>query len=63
MTRTSGLKRYTMTETWELLLTVLGIYLMGVLTGITGLGVLLYFYLKPGDKLTIKKEAIFPVHQ
>lgn len=52
-----------MTETWELLLTVLGIYLMGVLTGITGLGVLLYFYLKPGDKLTIKKEAIFPVPQ
>ena len=47
-----------MTEFWELMLTVLGIYLMGVLTGITGLGVLLYFYLKPGDKLTIKREEL-----
>ena len=47
-----------MTETWELLLTVMGIYLMGVLTGITGLGVLLYFYLKPGDKLTIRREEL-----
>ena len=58
MTGTSGWKRYTMTEFWELMLTVLGIYLMGVLTGITGLGVLLYFYLKPGDKLTIKREEL-----
>ena len=47
-----------MTEFWELMLTVLGIYLMGVLTGITGLGVLLYFYLKPGDKLTIRREEL-----
>ena len=47
-----------MTETWELLLTVFGIYLMGVLSGIAVLGVLLYFYLKPGDKLTIKREEL-----
>ena len=56
MTGTSELKRYTMTESWELMLTVLGIYLMGVLTGITGLGIAIYFYLKPGDKLTIKRD-------
>ena len=47
-----------MSELMELMLTVLGIYLMGVLTGITGLGVLLYFYLKPGDKLTIRREEL-----
>ena len=47
-----------MTEFWELMMTVLGIYLLGVLTGITGLGVLLYFYLKLGDKLTIKREEL-----
>ena len=47
-----------MTEFWELMLTVLGIYLMGVLTGIAGLGVAIYFYLKPGDKLTIKREEL-----
>lgn len=57
MTKTLGLKRFTMTETWELLLTVFGIYLMGVLSGIAVLGVLLYFYLKPGDKLTIKRDS------
>ena len=45
-----------MSEFMELLLTVLGIYLLGVLTGVAGLGVLLYFYLKPGDKITIKRE-------
>ena len=45
-----------MTETWELLLTVMGIYLMGVLTGITALGVFIFFYLKPGDKVTIKRS-------
>ena len=45
-----------MSEFMELLLTVLGIYLMGVLTGVAGLGVLLYFYLKPGDKITIKRD-------
>ena len=45
-----------MTESWELMLTVLGIYLMGVLTGITGLGVFIFFYLKPGDKVTIKRS-------
>ena len=52
-----------MNEFWELMMTVLGIYLLGVLSGIAGLGVAIYFYLKPGDKLTIKKEAIFPVPQ
>ena len=56
MTETSELKRYTMTEFWELMLTVLGIYLMGVLTGITGVGVFIFFYLKPGDKVTIKRS-------
>ena len=56
MTGTSELKRYTMTESWELLLTVVGIYLMGVLTGITALGVFIFFYLKPGDKVTIKRS-------
>ena len=56
MTKTSGLKRSIMSEFMELLLTVLGIYLMGVLTGVAGLGVLLYFYLKPGDKITIKRD-------
>ena len=56
MTGTSGWKRYTMTEFWELMLTVLGIYLMGVLTGITALGVFIFFYLKPGDKVTIKRS-------
>lgn len=45
-----------MTETWELILTVLGIYFMGVLTGITALGVFVFFYLKPGDKVTIKRS-------
>jgi len=45
-----------MSEFWELMLTVLGIYLLGVLSGITGLGVLLYFYLKPGDKITVKRS-------
>ena len=58
MTKTSGLKRFTMTETWELMMTVLGIYIMGVLSGIAGLGVAIYFYLKPGDKLTIKREEL-----
>ena len=47
-----------MSEFMELLLTVLGIYLLGVLSGVAGLGVLLYFYLKPGDKLTIKREEL-----
>jgi hypothetical protein len=47
-----------MPEIWELMMTVLGIYLLGVLSGITGLGVLIYFYLKPGDKLTIKREEL-----
>jgi hypothetical protein len=56
MIRTSEWKRYTMTEIWELMLTVLGIYLLGVLSGITGLGVAIYYYLKPGDKLTIRRE-------
>ena len=56
MTRTSGWRKFTMTESWELMLTVLGIYLMGVLTGITGLGVFIFFYLKPGDKVTIKRS-------
>lgn len=46
-----------MTETWELLLTVFGIYLMGVLSGITALGVFIFFYLKPGDKVTIKRDS------
>ena len=45
-----------MSEFWELMLTVLGIYLLGVLSGIIGLGVLLYFYLKPGDKITVKRS-------
>ena len=58
MTKTLGLKRFTMTETWELLLTVFGIYLMGVLSGIAGLGGIIYFYLKPGDKLTIRREEL-----
>ena len=56
MTGTSGLKRYIMSELMELMLTVLGIYLMGVLTGITALGVFIFFYLKPGDKVTIKRS-------
>ena len=46
-----------MPEIWELMLTVLGIYLMGVLSGIAGLGAAIYFYLKPGDKLTIKRDS------
>jgi hypothetical protein len=45
-----------MSEFMELMLTVLGIYLLGVLTGITGLGIAIYFYLKPGDKITIKRD-------
>ena len=45
-----------MTETWELLLTVLAIYLMGVLTGVVSLGVYIYLYLKPGDQITIKRS-------
>ena len=45
-----------MTEFWELMLTVLGIYLMGVLTGVVSLGVYVCFYLKPGDKITIKRS-------
>ena len=47
-----------MTEFWELMMTVMGIYLLGVLSGITGLGVAIYYYLKPGDKLTIKREGL-----
>jgi hypothetical protein len=58
MTKTSGLKRSTMSEFMELMLTVLGIYLLGVLTGITGLGIAIYFYLKPGDKITIKRDEL-----
>ena len=46
-----------MNEFWELMMTVLGIYLLGVLSGIAGLGVAIYFYLKPGDKLTIKRDS------
>tara|TARA_R100000656_G_scaffold99740_1_gene72391 strand:- start:308 stop:451 length:144 start_codon:yes stop_codon:yes gene_type:complete len=47
-----------MTEFWELMMTVLGIYLLGVLSGVAGLGILIFFYLKPGDKLTIKREEL-----
>ena len=46
-----------MNEFWDLMMTVLGIYLLGVLSGIAGLGVAIYFYLKPGDKLTIKRDS------
>jgi hypothetical protein len=53
---TSGLRRFIMTETWELLLTVFGIYMMGVLTGVVSLGVYIYLYLKPGDQITIKRS-------
>ena len=56
MTKTSGLKRFTMTEFWELMMTVMGIYLLGVLSGIIVLGVLIFFYLKPGDKITVKRS-------
>ena len=56
MIRTSEWKRSIMPEIWELMLTVLGIYLLGVLSGITGLGIAIYYYLKPGDKLTIRRE-------
>ena len=56
MTETSGWKRFIMTETWELLLTVLAIYLRGVLTGVVSLGVYIYLYLKPGDQITIKRS-------
>ena len=47
-----------MSEFWELMLIVLGIYLLGVLTGIAGVGIVIYFYLKPGDKLTIRRDEL-----
>ena len=47
-----------MSEFMELMMTVLGIYLLGVLSGVAGLGGLLYFYLKPGEKLTIRRDEL-----
>ena len=46
-----------MSELMELMIIVLGIYLLGVLSGVTGLGIFIYYYLKPGDKLTIKRDS------
>ena len=57
MTGTSGLRRSIMSELMELMIIVLGIYLLGVLSGVTGLGIFIYYYLKPGDKLTIKRDS------
>jgi len=45
-----------MTETWGLMMTVMGIYLMGVLTGVVSLGVYIYFYLKPGESIEIRRN-------
>ena len=56
MTGTSGWKRYTMTEFWELMLTVLGIYLLGVLTGLIGTAIAIFIYLRPGGILMMKED-------
>jgi len=45
-----------MSETWGLMMTVIGIYLMGVLTGVVSLGVYIYFYLKPGESIEIRRN-------
>ena len=45
-----------MTEPWELMLTVVGIYLMGVLTGVVSFGVYTYLCLKHGDQIIMKRS-------
>ena len=41
----------------EYILTVLGIYLFGVLTGVIAIVFIIYFYLKPGGSIILKKDA------
>ena len=45
-----------MTEPWELMLTVVAIYLMGVLTGVVSLGGYTYHCLKHGDQIIMKRS-------
>ena len=45
-----------MTEFWELMLTVLGIYLLGVLTGLIGTAIAIFIYLRPGGSIIVKED-------
>jgi len=45
-----------MNEFWELMLIVLGIYLLGVLTGLIGIAIAIFIYLRPGGILMMKED-------
>ena len=44
-----------MNEFWELMLTVLGIYLLGVMTGVIGSAIAIFIYLRPGGSIIMKE--------
>jgi len=46
-----------MTDFQELLLSALGIYLFGVLTGVIAIVFAIYFYLKPGGTIIFQKDT------
>jgi hypothetical protein len=45
-----------MNEFWELMLTVLGIYLLGVMTGVIGSAIAIFIYLRPGGSIIVKEQ-------
>ena len=45
-----------MSEFWELMLTILGIYLLGVMTGVIGSAIAIFIYLRPGGSIIVKES-------